>query len=182
MNTKAPGSGGAYSGVGTEAQAPIPTIPKNQHSTPCGSCPWTRRVRPGALGGSSAETFIGQVYGPMWLPCHDRQDFSDPGWRLKRGVAQCVGAAVFRGVYGHTAAALPPGLLDASACAPSASGKVFGSFAEFLAHHKQITLIEAMAQLREEPPLVLLAKEFMRLSPDMVMPVPDDIGEGSEGR
>lgn len=99
---------------------------------PCRDCPFTRACPPGKLGGSSALTFVGQVHGPFWLPCHSHTNYADPNWKTDISKPQCAGAAMFRANVG-VAELMPDGLLAAT---PDAS--VFASAAEFLAHHAPV--------------------------------------------
>lgn len=112
-------------------------------TSPCKDCPWSRSVRPGALGGSPAETFLGQVVGPFILPCHHDCDFSDPEGKLKVAkVTPCAGAAIFRANL-HVSSSLPAVLQRL----PPDTSLVFADGAEFLAHHKNISLKAARLQL-----------------------------------
>lgn len=126
-----------------------------QHTQPCGGCPWTRTVTPGALGGSLPETFIGQVHGPFWLPCHRRCDFSDPNWKTNYATAQCAGAAMYRANLGLQ---LSPALLQLT----ENRAAIFATDEEFLAHHKGISIEAARAQLDAEPPGTLLLRQLQR--------------------
>lgn len=123
-------------------------------SHPCGSCPFAISCTPGALGGSPAETFIGQVFGPFVLPCHSQKDYDQVKWDPK--ASQCAGAAHFRHHIG-----VAPYLPEQIHHLP-ASEKVFPSPAHFYAHHKGISLTEAVAQLRQHPPAELLQIQMGR--------------------
>lgn len=126
--------------------------------SPCADCPFSRAVKPGALGGSSPETYIGQIHGPFILPCHKACDFSDPEWKDKSiDTPQCRGAAIFRANLGLT------GLLPApiQQMTPNRE-KVFGSAVEFYSHHKGISQYEACKQLLMEPPALLLKRQMNR--------------------
>ena len=114
-------------------------------TTACKDCPWSRGVKPGALGGSPPETFLGQAVGPFILPCHHDCDFDDPDWKRKIDkVTQCAGAAVFRANIGVSTRM--PGVLQRLDADTDA---VFSTPAEFLAHHKGITLAEAREVFNE---------------------------------
>ena len=120
---------------------------------PCKSCPFSRKVTPGELGGSPASKFIGQVFGPFWLPCH-----CSPGYEGNRSNpkhSQCAGAAIFRANIGR-AELLPPQLHKL----PADAELVFASAAEFLAHHAGVTVEDAAGVLRLIPPAVLLKAEL----------------------
>lgn len=126
--------------------------------SPCPDCPFSRTVKPGALGGSPPETFIGQAYGPFILPCHKTCNFSDPLWKDKTiDTPQCAGAAIFRaniGLNGQFPAVIHQ-------LAPN-KDKVFANAAEFYAHHKQISQFEACKQLLVTPPAMLLHRQMNR--------------------
>jgi hypothetical protein len=128
-----------------------------QHVSPCSACPFHRKVTPGALGGSSPETYIGQANGNFWLPCHSTHDYRKLECRLDHSNSQCAGAAIFRSNVG-VADRIAPQLLHL----PADTEKVFGSFAEFYAHHKKISLEEANARLSIRTPYRLTAIEFLR--------------------
>lgn len=125
--------------------------------SPCAACPFSKAVKPGALGGSEPETYIGQAHGPFLLPCHKACDFDDPDWKVKTiDTPQCAGAAIFRANIG-VADKMPPAI---HALPPSDA--VFTSEAAFLAHHKGISLMEATALLHVTPAYVLLARQLAR--------------------
>lgn len=127
--------------------------------TPCPDCPFSKRVKPGALGGSQPEVYIGQTMGPFVIPCHKHIDYRDPQWREKSfETPQCAGAAVFRTHIGraiympkqiHT---LPP------------NPDVFADAAEFLAHHRQIPLEQARHLLSIRTPDDLFMEQIRRAS------------------
>lgn len=125
--------------------------------SPCKECPWSRTTEPGHLGGSSPQTFIGQVWGPFWLPCHSHTDYSDPGWKTDTSKPQCAGAAMMRDVTGR-APLLPPAIHRLRADL----SKVFGSLAEFLAHHTGWTLQAAERYLTVHSPDDLLNQQMER--------------------
>ena len=125
---------------------------------PCPDCPWRRSTRPGALGGSPPETFIGQAFGAYVLPCHNACDFGDPDWKAKAiDTPQCAGAAIFRANVG-IGKFLPPVLHKL----PSDPGLVFNTAAEFLAHHREIPIENAEDLLAITPPHELLARQLLR--------------------
>ncbi len=118
---------------------------KRDPKVPCKECAFRRDIEPGALGGSAPEVYIGQAYAPFAIPCHCHCNFDDPEWKAKAGpgeTPQCAGVAIFRaniGAIGHLPAVLTA--LDAD------ETTVFANPVEFLAHHKQISLREAVDQL-----------------------------------
>lgn len=127
---------------------------------PCNECPFTRTSRPGNLGGSSPETYIGQAAGPFLLPCHRTCDFEDPEWRDKIDVnPQCAGAAIFR-THINVAEFMP----DDIHLLPSNVDKVFSTSAEFLSHHTGVSLSYATVLLKITPPSVLLRNEMSKAS------------------
>ena len=100
--------------------------------TPCNTCPFRRDVQPGALGGSPVTTFVGQVHGPFWLPCHSFTNYSDPNWKTDYSKPQCVGAAIYRAnAVRHQ---LPEALLKME---PDHK-LVFSTPEQFLSHHLRI--------------------------------------------
>lgn len=108
----------------------------NQHRKPCASCPFRRSVEPGTLGGSPPETFIGQAFACFWLPCHEQAEEVEPGrHRYTNDTPQCAGAAIYR-ANAHANIRNGDRILRLEAD----KDLVFASPAEFLAHHKGITL------------------------------------------
>ena len=126
--------------------------------TPCPDCPFSRSVRPGALGGSPATTFIGQAYGPFILPCHKHCDFNDPQWKAKTiNTPQCAGAAIFRANVG-----VAPLLPDAIHKLPANHEAVFSTAAEFLSHHMMLPLEYAQEVLSTLTPAELCKQQMGR--------------------
>lgn len=107
-----------------------------QHTKPCAECPFRRDIKPGFLGGSPVEAYIGQTILPFLLPCHCAKGYDQK--RKELGVPQCVGTAIFRANLG-VAWLMPDSLLKM----PPNTHLVFGSMAQFVAHHKGVTLAEA---------------------------------------
>lgn len=124
----------------------------------CKQCPFSRTIEPGALGGSSPETYLGQAAGPFVLPCHLHCDFDDPDWKAKTvDTPQCAGAAIYRANIGM-AQYLPPQI---HRLAPNVDA-VFARSVEFLAHHKKVSLWVARKQLIDVPVSELLARQMRR--------------------
>jgi hypothetical protein len=124
-------------------------------ATPCPECPFSKKVKPGRLGGSSPFVYIGQAEGPFALPCHKHCDFGDPDWKKKTlETPQCAGAAIYRSNVGAS--------LAAQNGIPSlpASPEVFESHAEFLAHHTSVSLALAKHVLRSVTPHSLMEAEM----------------------
>jgi hypothetical protein len=100
-----------------------------QHTKPCGDCAFRRTSKQGNLGGSPVETYVGQVRGPFWIPCH-----SCPGYRAKQSVfgeeAECAGTGIMRANLGLDKL-MPKGLRRFEAD----HNLVFSTFAEFMHHH-----------------------------------------------
>lgn len=130
---------------------------------PCPECPFSRKVTPGALGGSPPEKYIGQSIGPYKLPCH-KHYVNDPEWRREDTITtpDCIGAAIFRANIG-VGHLLPEVLLRM----PPDKEAVFANHAEFLAHHKGIDVVAARLQLMAKP-AVLLLEEQLKASGNMV--------------
>lgn len=113
---------------------------------PCKECAFRRDSTPGFLGGSPTETFVGQVFGPFVIPCHCACDFEDPNWKDKVfETPQCAGTAIFRANLGLDRV-LPQQLHKL----PADHDLVFSNPAEFMAHHKGISVFEA-AQILMTP-------------------------------
>lgn len=104
-----------------------------QHTKPCKTCPFRRDSKPGELGGSPVETFVGQTYGAFWIPCHELIDYNDPNWREQYHVPQCAGAAIYRENC-HSEIGRPKELLKL----PKDTELVFQTPAEFVGHHEGI--------------------------------------------
>ena len=127
----------------------------SQHTKPCRTCPFSKACTPGELGGSSAETFIGQAFGSFWLPCHECVDYSNPNWKTQYDVNQCAGAAAARSMWfpaerNKSLIALPP------------HDAVFSSPADFLAHHHGITVTDAKISLSLLPPGLMWLREMQK--------------------
>lgn len=131
---------------------------------PCNGCPFSRTVTPGALGGSSPETFIGQAFGPFLLPCHKThtRDMykTDEEFRTQAAhKSQCAGAAIFRANMGLSAL-MPEGIHKL----PQDMDAVFSNPVEFYVHHKRTTVFDAVSQLLRRTPRDLLAEQLARQS------------------
>ena len=128
---------------------------------PCGKCPFSRAVKPGGIGDDPnfpATAYIGQIFGPFLLPCHQEAGFNEEGrCNIWPDVPQCAGAAMFRSNLG-IAEIMPDGLHHL----PKNTELVFASPEEFLAHHMQITLTEAGKILEETPAEELLKIELRK--------------------
>ncbi|MEG2989819.1 MAG: hypothetical protein RR818_00615 [Citrobacter sp.] len=116
--------------------------------TPCAECAFRRDITPGALGGSPAETYVGQTNGPFYIPCHSHYKSDTPDWKDKAMEApQCAGSRVYRANIGMHPL-FPEQLLGMEADPVL----VFASHAEFVAHHKSISLADAEQLLAQCPP------------------------------
>lgn len=123
---------------------------------PCSECPFSKTVKPGTLGGSPVDTYVGQIEGPFHLACH-----MAPGYTQENGgsldTPQCAGAAIFRANLGLSdkmpdpLLKLPPG--DES----------FASHAEFVAHHCEVPVAEAESVLTWKTPADCLRLEMEKL-------------------
>lgn len=82
----------------------------NQHKKPCAECPFRRGIKPGFLGGSPVETYIGQSVLPFWLPCHCDENYKHKASKIDE-VTQCAGTAIFRSNLG-VAPLMPDSLLN----------------------------------------------------------------------
>ena len=122
---------------------------------PCPSCPFNRKVSPGALGGSPVETYIGQIHGPFVIACHMHIDFRDPTWDVLHRYAttpQCAGAAIFRANC-HITNRLPKSIPRAAANRDI----VFSNVAEFAAHHSRNRRLSARVFKAWYTPLRIMA-------------------------
>jgi hypothetical protein len=128
----------------------------NQHTTPCAECPFRRDIKPGLLGGSPVETYIGQSVLPFWLPCHCDKNYERKTSQFKK-VTQCAGTAIFRANIG-VGQLMPDSLLSL----PADREKVFGTMAEFVAHHKKIALGKAMVFLMGDKMRECMMKETLK--------------------
>lgn len=116
---------------------------------PCKECAFRRDITPGALGGADPEVFIGQANGPFYIPCHCFYKSDTPDWKDKAMQApQCAGSRVFRANIDNVN---HPSLLGLEADHET----VFSSPAEFIAHHRQITMEQAEHQLSRCSPDLL---------------------------
>lgn len=122
---------------------------------PCRECPFTRSIAPGFTGGADPAVFVGQAVGPFLLPCHMDTRYAEE--RHSPELVQCAGAAIYRANIG-AADRLPGAMLR---CSPDPAA-VFTSPAELLAHHRQVALEDAEAELQRTPPGVLLERELAR--------------------
>jgi hypothetical protein len=101
----------------------------NQREKSCGSCPFSKTSKPGGLGGSPIQVYLGQIIGPFFLPCHAQKEYkgNDTGIQSE----QCAGAAVFRANLG-IADRMPDMLLHLEA---GSDPNVFETMPEFIKHH-----------------------------------------------
>jgi hypothetical protein len=144
-----------------------PARPVQQHRQPCGTCPFTSRVAPGAedesaLGFSPPEVFVAQQFMPYLVTCHEHVDYDDPNWKAQAsrpdsGIPQCVGFAMCRDSTGH-GDYMPDLLLRAEYNCQD----VFQDVWDFWAYHKQISRTEALAELIPEEIMRLCLKELRR--------------------
>lgn len=126
-------------------------MPEHRQS-PCGSCPFSRAVKPGTLGGSHPTVFVGQSIGPFILNCHRAEGYADKQTDVLN-VAQCAGAAIYRANLG-VADRLP----DEIHALPADHESVFSSHAEFVGHHCQMP--EEWAAVMIGDPRQWLAREL----------------------
>src|SRR5947209_10221567 len=133
---------------------------------PCDECPFSRACEPGGTGGSNPTVYVGQAYGPFWLPCHTDPDYKTPMSLREKTVtvSQCAGAAIFRANVG-AAARMPHGVHRL----PADTSLVFATPAELIAHHNRSTLEEAEEILRRTPPRELLRAEVEKLFAENVI-------------
>lgn len=124
------------------------------NSKPCSTCPFRKTVEPGATGGSDPTVFIGQAFGPFFLPCHSSPGYEE-GRRSTKHI-QCAGAAIFRANC-KVDKLMPKQLLSL----PPDRELVFYGPHDFLAHHLQ-SEIKAWLILSITPPTTLLQMELSK--------------------
>lgn len=123
---------------------------------PCSDCAFVRTSTPGNLGGSAPEVYVGQSIGPFFIPCHLTYELGDEKLIGKLNcTGGCAGSAIYRANLGvdHM---MPEGINKL----PADRDLVFSTHAEFVAHHRQITVEEAFDLLGSRPPLQLLKDEL----------------------
>lgn len=128
---------------------------RTQRDKPCQDCPFARHTPSGALGGGAPETYLGQILGPFWLPCHNSAGYEQN--RMDMRHEQCAGAAIFRANVGVDAM-MPSALLHL----PKGHPSVLTGPVEFLQHHCQMTGDEAVAWLGQHPPDKMLQDELAK--------------------
>lgn len=101
----------------------------NQREKPCGSCPFSKKSKPGELGGSPITTYLGQICGPFALPCHSQKGYKGNDTPIH--AEGCAGAAIFRANIG-VADMMPPGILTLEA---HSDPNVFPTLTAFIKHH-----------------------------------------------
>lgn len=139
---------------------------------PCAQCSFTKTTKPGNLGGSTPDVYIGQAEGPFMVPCHMLCDFTDPNWKEKAfETGQCAGMAIYRANLGLSDK-MPSDLLRLPP-----SPEVFESHEEFLAHHGEMPLVNARYILEEFNPQRMLLMQLIRQD-NRIKPVVDK-GENS---
>lgn len=138
--------------------------------TPCPQCAFTRSSIPGALGGSPPEVYIGQAYGPFYVPCHMQYGERESMAQVKaecEQIHQCAGMAIFRanlGIDRHL-----PGALTKL---PKDPALVFATEAEFLSHHMRVDKHVAMSFLAANPPATLLQRAMGKIN--RVIPIKEE--------
>jgi hypothetical protein len=138
----------------------MPDLPDSSKALkrPCDKCPFSRAIAPGGTGGADPLVYVGQAFGPFWLPCHKASGFDERGrCNIGAEIPQCAGAAIYRANAG-TAARLPAQLH----ALPADPVAVFASPAELVAHHMEISRDEAEAILQRRTPLELLKAELRK--------------------
>lgn len=132
----------------------------NQNNKACGGCPFSKQCAPGELGGSPITTYIGQIIGPFFLPCHAAQNYEGNGTKLSPEHAQCAGAAIMRRNLG-IADRMPEPLLKLDGEDPN----VFETLEEFINHHlpelgtdEVSTLVDAAPSLMEDQLQIAMGK------------------------
>lgn len=122
---------------------------------PCHDCPFAKHTPAGALGGGSLETYLGQIVGPFFLPCHNSPGYNQFDVNLNN--RQCAGAAVFRSNLGVDRL-MPGSLLHL----PAGDLVVFPGLLEFVVHHGRMSSKEAKQWLQRNPWGKLLRQELAK--------------------
>jgi hypothetical protein len=104
----------------------------DQRTAACKGCPFSKKSESGKLGGSPIETYLGQIIGPFFLPCHAAKGYKGNDEKIETCKCQCAGAAVFRANLGLDSR-MPAALLRLPA---HSDPNVFESLEEFVRHHR----------------------------------------------
>ena len=126
----------------------------NQRKKPCAGCPFSRKCEKGALGGSPIETYLGQIHGPFWLPCHEDPEYAGKESGVNE-VQQCAGAATLRANLGISGI-MPPALLSLE---PDKEA-VFSSLGELVAHHTDLSESEVSAVTQDDNVVACILREL----------------------
>jgi hypothetical protein len=107
---------------------------------PCKECPFNKKANLSIkdLGNASPETYIGQLNGSFWLPCHMEKNYNGKE-SSPDDVRICAGAAMLRSklpIKEKFKSHLTPILEDTD-------NSSFDSCADFMTHYKKIPLEEA---------------------------------------
>ena len=127
---------------------------------PCTECPFnknTKLSRHQALGGAEPEVYVGQIYGPFWLPCHMDKNYKSKESRPDE-VTQCAGAAIFRANLGLSEI-MPDKMLKLEKHHPD----VFESVQEFISYYLDVSIQEAEFLHKLFPPSVWMKAEMEKL-------------------
>lgn len=125
---------------------------------PCHDCAFRRDSTPGHLGGSEPEVYIGQTFGPFYIPCH--LTYGEHAENIRDHLhctGGCAGSAIFRANIGVDSR-MPKGVNKL----PADHDLVFSTPAEFLAHHKGISVDRAQWELTQKTPLELYFEELSK--------------------
>ncbi|QZI85782.1 hypothetical protein CPT_Summit_131 [Stenotrophomonas phage Summit] len=68
----------------------------NQHTEPCGQCPWRKTSAPGWLGASTPLQFVQQAESGIKMPCHCAVDYEQDDWEDQiEDAPRCAGHAAY---------------------------------------------------------------------------------------
>lgn len=137
-------------------------LKRTQRTRPCHDCPFARHTKDGALGGGAPETYLGQILGPFWLPCHNSAGYEEN--RRDPTHEQCAGAAIFRANVGVDVM-MPSALLHL----PKGDPQVLTGPIEFLQHHCRMTDEQATAWLNAHPPDKMLRDELAKQEAQLML-------------
>jgi hypothetical protein len=141
----------------------------NQHNKPCSSCPFATDVEPTENpGGSPLDVYVAQILLGFRVPCHQCIDYDDPDWHSNTfDLPECAGlAAVRSSLLGN---GVPEHLMRAEQ-----SERTFRDIFAWYAHHKGVSIREAVDYLTNLDNLREMTDKEMRRAGMQIRLVPKD--------